>query len=121
MKQPMPDKHLQLKSLPGVDHILALAETNDQFKQMPRSLVLESVRRAIDNTRKEILGDKPAVITDEAIINRAAMLAAQKMKNPAESVDQCHRCCVAHQSWQGPALPGCPGQYHGRRVLLFQS
>jgi L-seryl-tRNA(Ser) seleniumtransferase len=81
MKQPMPDKHLQLKSLPGVDHILALAETNDQFKQMPRSLVLESVRRAIDNTRKEILGDKPAVITDEAIINRAAMLAAQKMKN----------------------------------------
>nr|WP_319395979.1 L-seryl-tRNA(Sec) selenium transferase [uncultured Desulfobacter sp.] len=77
----MPDKHLQLKSLPGVDHILALAETNDQFKQMPRSLVLESVRRAIDNTRKEILGDRPTVITDEAIINRAAMLAAQKMKN----------------------------------------
>ena len=81
MKQTMPDKHLQLKSLPGVDHILALAETNDQLKQMPRSLVLESVRRAIDNTRKQILDDSPAVITDEAIINQAAMLAAQKMKN----------------------------------------
>nr|WP_319494630.1 L-seryl-tRNA(Sec) selenium transferase [uncultured Desulfobacter sp.] len=81
MKQPMPDKHLQLKSLPGVDHILAIAETNDQFKQMPRSLVLESVRRAIDTTRKQILDGSPAVITDEAILKQTAQFAAQKMKN----------------------------------------
>lgn len=77
----MPDKHLQLKSLPGVDHILALAETDGQFKQMPRSLVLESVRRAIDNTRKQILDGRPAVITDDAILTQAALLAGQKMKN----------------------------------------
>ncbi len=77
----MPDKHLQLKSLPGVDHILAIAETNDQFKQMPRSLVLESVRRAIDTTRKQILDGSPAVITDEAILKQTAQFAAQKMKN----------------------------------------
>lgn len=77
----MPDKHLQLKSLPGVDHILALAETDDQFKHIPRSLVLDSIRRAIDNTRKQILEDKPAVITDDAIITQAALLAGQKMKN----------------------------------------
>jgi len=77
----MPDKHLQLKSLPGVDHILSLAETDDQFKQMPRSLVLKSVRRAIDNTRKQILDDRPAVITDEAIIKQAALIAGKKMKN----------------------------------------
>nr|WP_321402809.1 L-seryl-tRNA(Sec) selenium transferase [uncultured Desulfobacter sp.] len=81
MKQPMPDKHLQLKSLPGVDHILALAETDDQFKQMPRSLVVDSVRRAIDNTRKQILDDRPAVITDDAIIEMTALFASQKMKN----------------------------------------
>ncbi len=77
----MPDKHLQLKSLPGVDHILALAETDDQFKQMPRSLVVDSVRRAIDNTRKQILDDRPAVITDDAIIEMTALFASQKMKN----------------------------------------
>ena len=81
MKQAIPDKHLQLKSLPGVDHILTLAETDDRFARIPRSLVLESVRRAIDNTRTKILEDRPVTINDEAIIKQAALLAAQKMKN----------------------------------------
>ncbi|MCW8801037.1 MAG: L-seryl-tRNA(Sec) selenium transferase, partial [Desulfobacter sp.] len=81
MEQPIPDKHLKLKSLPGVDHILALAETDDQFTRMPRSLILESVRSAINNTRKQILEDKPAIISDEAILKQAALLAASKMKN----------------------------------------
>ncbi|MCG8551898.1 MAG: L-seryl-tRNA(Sec) selenium transferase [Desulfobacterales bacterium] len=81
MKHPMPDKHLQLKSLPGVDHILTLAEADEQFKQIPRSLIVESVRRAIDNTRKQILEDKPAIPSDEAILKQAALLAGQKMKN----------------------------------------
>ncbi|WP_462268288.1 L-seryl-tRNA(Sec) selenium transferase [Desulfobacter sp.] len=81
MEQPIPDKHLQLKSLPGVDHILTLAETDDRFAGMPRRLVLESVRRAIDNTRKQILADKPVTISDEAILKQAARFAGQKMKN----------------------------------------
>lgn len=81
MNKPIPDKQLQLKSLPGVDHILALAETDDRFTRVPRSLILESVRRAIDKTRTQILEDQPVIISDEAIIKQAALLAAQKMKN----------------------------------------
>ncbi|HKL81430.1 MAG TPA: L-seryl-tRNA(Sec) selenium transferase [Desulfobacter sp.] len=81
MEQPIPDKHLQLKSLPGVDHILTLAETDDRFTRIPRRLVLESVRRAIDNTRKQILEDKPVIISDEAILKQAALFAGKKMKN----------------------------------------
>jgi len=81
MKQAIPDKHLQLKSLPGVDHILTLAETDDRFARIPRSLVLESVRRAIDNTRTKIREGSPVTINDEVIIKQAALLAAQKMKN----------------------------------------
>ncbi len=81
MNKPIPDKQLQLKSLPGVDHILALAETDDRFTRVPRSLILESVRRAIDKTRTQILEDKPVIISDDAIIKQAALLAAQKMKN----------------------------------------
>ncbi|MCA1787631.1 MAG: L-seryl-tRNA(Sec) selenium transferase, partial [Desulfobacteraceae bacterium] len=81
MEQPIPDKHLQLKSLPGVDHILTLAETDDRFTRIPRRLVLESVRRAIDNTRKQILEDKPVIISDEAILTQAALFAGKKMKN----------------------------------------
>ncbi len=77
----MADKHLQLKSLPGVDHILSLAATDDRFTRVPRSLVLESVRRAIDHTRTQILEDRPVIISDEAIIKQAALLTAQKMKN----------------------------------------
>jgi L-seryl-tRNA(Ser) seleniumtransferase len=48
---------------------------------MPRRLVLESVRRAIDNTRKQILEDKPVIISDEAILKQAALSAGKKMKN----------------------------------------
>ena len=81
MEQPIPDKHLQLKSLPGVDHILTLAETDDRFTRIPHRLVLESVRRAIDNTRKQILEDKPVIISDEAILKQAALFAGKKMKN----------------------------------------
>ncbi|MDX9963014.1 L-seryl-tRNA(Sec) selenium transferase [Desulfobacter postgatei] len=81
MKQAIPDKHLQLKSLPSVDHILALAQTDDRFARIPRSLVLESVRRAIDNTRTKIREGSPVTINDEVIIKHAALLAAQKMKN----------------------------------------
>lgn len=81
MKQAIPDKHLQLKSLPGVDHILTLAQTDDRFARIPRSLVLESVRRAIDNTRTKIREGSPVTINDEVIIKQAALLAAQKMKN----------------------------------------
>ncbi len=77
----MPDKQLQLKSLPGVDHILTLAETDDRFIRVPRSLVLESVRRAIDDIRTQILEHRPLVVSDEAIIKQAALLAARKMKN----------------------------------------
>src|SRR6056297_1972512 len=81
MEQPIPDKHLQLKSLPGVDHILTLAETDDRFTGMPRRLVLESVRRAIDNTRKQILEDKPVIISDDVILKQVALFAGKKMKN----------------------------------------
>lgn len=77
----MPDKHLQLKSLPGVDHILALAQTDDRFIRVPRSLALESVRRAIDNTRTQILENRPVIISEDAILKQAARFAAQKMKN----------------------------------------
>lgn len=77
----MPDKQLQLKSLPGVDHILTLAETDDRFIRVPRSLVLESVRRAIDHIRTQILEHRPVIISDDAIITQAALLAAPKMKN----------------------------------------
>ncbi|WP_321494199.1 L-seryl-tRNA(Sec) selenium transferase [uncultured Desulfobacter sp.] len=81
MTQPMPDKQLQLKSLPGVDHILVLAETDDRFTQIPRSLVLESVRKAIDDIRTQILEDRPVMVSDEVIIRQAALFAARKMKN----------------------------------------
>ena len=77
----MTDKKLQLKSLPGVDHILTLAETDDRFDRVPRSLLLESVRRAIDDIRTQILEDKPVTLSDNAVIKQAALLAAQKMKN----------------------------------------
>ena len=45
------DKHENLKNLPGVDHLLELAKKDDRFLDIPRSVVLDSIRKALDCIR----------------------------------------------------------------------
>jgi L-seryl-tRNA(Ser) seleniumtransferase len=57
-------KQLQLRSLPGVDHILESTQTDPFFKTVPRTVLIRSIREVIENLRAEIL-KRPEDITPE--------------------------------------------------------
>ncbi|MDD9303736.1 MAG: L-seryl-tRNA(Sec) selenium transferase [Desulfobacter sp.] len=77
----MTDKQQQLKTLPGVDHLLVIAQEDERFSTLPRKVVLEAIRTSIDRTRKNILADIPTKPHDDAILSSAAALAQETMKN----------------------------------------
>ncbi len=74
------DRHNILKNLPGVDHLLELAKKDDRFLQIPRSVVLDSIRKALDTIRKNILADIETSINDEVLIFKAHNLCLEKIK-----------------------------------------
>jgi len=74
------DKHESLKSLPGVDHLLELAKKSDQFLDIPRSVILDSVRKTLDSIRKDILTDIETSLTDETILLKVQSLAQEKIR-----------------------------------------
>ncbi|WDP89636.1 MAG: L-seryl-tRNA(Sec) selenium transferase [Desulfobacter sp.] len=77
----MTDKQALLKSLPGVDHLLAAAGEDERFKEIPRKVVVEALRQSIDAARRKILSGAGADTGDRAIINAAAQKAGQAVKN----------------------------------------
>ena len=74
------DKHESLKNLPGVDHLLELAKKDDRFLVIPRSVILDSVRSALDSIRQDILSGIETPITDKAILFAAHILAKEKIR-----------------------------------------
>jgi L-seryl-tRNA(Ser) seleniumtransferase len=62
------DKHNILKNLPGVDHLLELAKKDDRFLEIPRSVVLDSIRKVLDRIRKNILADIETSINDTTLL-----------------------------------------------------
>jgi len=79
-KQPA-TKQTLLKTLPGVDHLLLAAQNEDLFSGIPRKVTLDALRTTVDQARKEILADNSPEICDTAILNQAATLAREVMKN----------------------------------------
>lgn len=73
-------KHENLKNLPGVDHLLELAKNDDRFHVFPRSVILDSLRKALDYVRKDILANIEIRITDETMLSKALALAENKVK-----------------------------------------
>ncbi len=77
---PVPEKQNILKNLPGVDRLLEHIKTDDRFEAIPRSVILESIRTALDKARKDILSDIHTKISDEWILTSAYHLAKEKIK-----------------------------------------
>ena len=75
------DKHIHLKTLPGVDHLLELAKKKTPFRDIPRSVILDSLRKALDSARKKILADHDPCITDNSLLDTAYRLATQKIRS----------------------------------------
>ena len=76
----MAGKHESLKNLPGVDHLLELAKKEDQFLDIPRSVILDCARKALEKIRKDILSDIETPIIDEAILMQMQVLAKEKIR-----------------------------------------
>ncbi len=75
------NKHAILKNLPGVDHLLELAKQNAEFIDTPRSVIVDSLRNALENIRKNILNDINSDISDKTILDSALILAKEKIKS----------------------------------------
>jgi len=74
------DKHEILKNLPGVDHILEIVKKDNRFPDIPRSVILDSVRSALENIRQKIMADIKTPVTDEAILTRMQSLVEKKIR-----------------------------------------
>ncbi len=79
------DKHDILKKLPGVDHLLDLASNDNRFSNVPRSVILDCTRDAVNRLRKDILADIETLVDDHSILskihNRAQKKIAPKLVN----------------------------------------
>ncbi len=74
------EKHSQLKNLPGVDHILELAKKDNRFSDIPRSIILESIRIALDKIRKDILSGNESDISESAILSGVNSLSEAQIQ-----------------------------------------
>ncbi len=74
------DTNTRLRALPKIDDVLTRAELGSAMEQMPRALVLDAVRGAIDDARARILsGEELAYTAEDAARDAAgrAVLAAR--------------------------------------------
>jgi L-seryl-tRNA(Ser) seleniumtransferase len=74
------DKHAMLKNLPGVDHLLELVKQNSDFINIPRSVIVDSLRNTLEKTRKNILNSIETDISDRTILDAALFFAKEKIK-----------------------------------------
>lgn len=81
-------KHLKL--LPGVDHILEKAKTNSLFNDIPKPVVIKSVRSVIAKRRKSILGNNKIFsdsdLTDASILFDVEKLVQEDMQSNLKRV-----------------------------------
>ncbi|NOX32493.1 MAG: L-seryl-tRNA(Sec) selenium transferase [Deltaproteobacteria bacterium] len=75
-----PDKHKILKNLPGIDHLLELTKKDDQFLDIPRSVILECLRLSLERIRKDILAGNETNAAKETILFMALSLAKEKIR-----------------------------------------
>ncbi len=75
------DKHQQLRDLPGVDHILERIKNDDRFFEIPRKVILESIRKTLESIRQDIIAGNKTDIQDKDIIEKTIKSAREKIKN----------------------------------------
>jgi len=74
------NKHKSLKDLPGVDRLLELTKKDERFLDIPRSVVLDSLRKTLESKRQNILADIETSITNEAVLLTADIFVKEKIK-----------------------------------------
>ncbi len=74
----MTDKKYFLRNLPGVDKILEQKEIKIFLEKLPRSYVVEVIRKVIDETREEILNGNITALKPEQVIAKAKKMLDKK-------------------------------------------
>ncbi len=73
----------QLRRLPGVDHILDLSNNDPFFSEIPRSIVVRSIRSVVDELRNAIMADPDSIpedhLTDTAVLHQVKKVAIAEM------------------------------------------
>ena len=68
------DQQQLLKKLPGVDHIIEIANNEPALTDTPRALLTDSVRQVLDRLRSSILEDNQTInetdFTDADILKK---------------------------------------------------
>ncbi len=73
-------KHTMLKNLPGIDHLLGIAKKNHDFSDIPRSVIVDSLRNTLEKRRKNILNNLETDISDKTILDETMAMANQTIK-----------------------------------------
>lgn len=73
------DKNSLLRTLPGVDILLDASASDSRFENLPRKVILDAIRKAIDITRKNILNEVDMQVDQELLMGRAEGYAKEKM------------------------------------------
>lgn len=73
------NKHEMLKKLPGVDVLIDLTSKDERFLDIPRSVIVDCTRKALDHLRADIMADVTTAMDDQAIILEILTLSQKKI------------------------------------------
>jgi L-seryl-tRNA(Ser) seleniumtransferase len=74
------DKNAQLRALPKTDELLKRSDLTSLAATLPRAVVVDAVREAVDAVREEILGGRVAGFTDDSLAADAIARARARMR-----------------------------------------
>jgi len=75
-----------LRNLPAVDHVLELSKSDPFFIEVPRSVLIRSIRSDLDNRRRQIIEQDPAHI-DELLADAAVVTSVKDLVRQAQSLN----------------------------------
>lgn len=75
-----------LRNLPAVDHVLELSKSDPFFEEVPRSVLIRSIRSVLDNRRRQIIEQDPAQI-DELLADAAIVTGVKDLARQAQSLN----------------------------------
>jgi L-seryl-tRNA(Ser) seleniumtransferase len=75
-----------LRNLPAVDRVLELSKSDPFFEEVPRSVLIRSIRSVLDNRRRQIIEQDPAQI-DELLADAAVVTGVKDLARQAQSLN----------------------------------
>jgi L-seryl-tRNA(Ser) seleniumtransferase len=75
-----------LRNLPAVDHVLELSKSDPFFIEVPRSVLIRSIRSDLDNRRRQIIEQDPTHI-DELLADAAVVTGVKDLVRQAQTLN----------------------------------